>query len=74
MTDPTKRELREQKREIKRAGGKRRRRLLKQALTENPDDAPSTETDFGRYETARLNGRDRDASRRRPDRPDDGGR
>jgi hypothetical protein len=62
--EPTRRELREQKREIKRAGGKRRRRQLKQALAEDPDEAPDARFDFGRYESARLNGIDHDATRR----------
>ena len=64
--EPTKRELRQQKREIKRAGSQRRRRQLKQALRENPEEAPYTEFDFGRYESARFNGMDHDATRRRP--------
>lgn len=62
--EPTKRELREQKREIKRAGGKRRLRQLKQALVEDPEGAPDGQFDFGRYESARLNGIDHDATRR----------
>ncbi|HMB06379.1 MAG TPA: hypothetical protein VKP69_21930 [Isosphaeraceae bacterium] len=63
---PTKRELRQRKREIKRAGGKRRRRQLKQALAEDPADAPYAEFDFGRFESAKLNGMDHDATRRHP--------
>jgi hypothetical protein len=64
--EPTKRELRQQKRALKQAGSQRRRRLLKQALREDPEDAGSSEADFGRYRTAPLNGMDRDATRRRP--------
>ena len=64
--DNTKRELRQQKREIKRAGGKRRRRLLKQGLAERPEEAPDSEFDFGRYSSAKLNGIDRDSKRERP--------
>ncbi|SIO04393.1 hypothetical protein SAMN05444166_2175 [Singulisphaera sp. GP187] len=63
--DQTKRELRQQKREIKRAGGKRRRRLLKQGLAERPDEAPDTEFDFGRFCSAKMNGIDRDSTRHR---------
>ena len=64
MRDTTKRELREQKREIKRAGVQRVRRLLKQGLVENPEEVHATEFDFGRYSTVELNGLDRDANRR----------
>jgi hypothetical protein len=62
--EPTKRELRQQKRDIKRAGGKRRRRQLKQGLAEHPEEARDTSFDFGRYRSATLNGIDRDATRR----------
>jgi hypothetical protein len=61
--EPTKRELRQQKREIKRAGSQRRRRMLKQQLRENPEDAPLGEFDFGRYSSAPFNGLDHDATR-----------
>jgi hypothetical protein len=63
--EPTKRELRQQKREIKRAGSQRRRRMLKQALRENPEEAPNAEYDFGRFSSAPFNGLDHDATRRR---------
>ncbi len=62
--EPTKRELRQEKREIKRAGSKRRRRQLKQQLAEHPEDAAHAEFDFGRYESSPLNGMDHDATRR----------
>jgi hypothetical protein len=62
--EPTKRELRQQKREIKRAGSQRRRRLLKQALRDHPEDAPSTEFDFGRSSSSPFNGMDHDSTRR----------
>ena len=39
--DPTKREERQTKREIKRAGSQRRRRQWKRDLRENPEEAPS---------------------------------
>ena len=63
--EPTKRELRQEKRAIKRAGSQRRRRQGKRALVENPDEAPFTGDDFGHYSSAPLNGIDRDATRRR---------
>jgi len=55
-----KRELRQLKREIKRKGGKLRRRQLKQGLAENPEAAHETVVDFGRLESKPLNGLDRD--------------
>jgi hypothetical protein len=61
--EPTKRELRELKRQIKRAGGKRRRRQLKQGLLEHPEEAHHTEFDFGRYRSAPMNGLDRGSDR-----------
>src|SRR4051812_35609528 len=64
MRDNTRSELLEQKRELKRAGGKRRRRMLKQSLIDNPEDAHEVEGDFGRYRSAPLNGLDHDATRR----------
>lgn len=63
--DRQKREWRELKREIKRAGNKRRRQQGKRALAERPDEAPYLEADLGRYRSADLNGIDRDATRRR---------
>jgi hypothetical protein len=56
---PEKRELRQLKREIKRAGSQRRRRLLKRDLIENPEEAHRAEVDFGRLRSADLNGIDR---------------
>ena len=70
--DRTKREFREEKRVLKRAGGKRRRRELKRVLEESPDDVPFVEPDFGRLATAPLNGADRDATRHRAElKPDE---
>jgi hypothetical protein len=60
-----KRRLRKLKRDIKRAGNKRRRQLLKRQLTENPEETPHTEFDFGRTSSETLNGLDRDSTRRR---------
>ena len=63
--DPDKRKLRQLKRDIKRAGNKRRRQHLKRQLAENPEDAPYHEFDFGHNTSAGLNAIDRDATRRR---------
>ena len=63
--EPTKRELRRLKKEIKRAGSQRRRREWKRDLRENPEEAAYSEEDFGRYSTAELNGIDHDSTRRR---------
>ncbi len=63
--EPTKRELRQQKREIKRLGSQRRRRQWKRALAEQPEEALNSEFDFGRYSSAQFNGMDRDSTRRR---------
>jgi hypothetical protein len=58
-----KRELRQLKREIKRAGGKHRRRLLKQGLAEHPEEAHEDDPGFGKFRSAELNGLDRPANR-----------
>jgi hypothetical protein len=63
--EPTKRELREAKRILKRKGNQRLRRQLKRTLAESPDEASETGQDYGRYESSRLNGMDHDATRRR---------
>ncbi len=63
--DKLKRELREEKRQIKRAGTKKVRRLLKQGLMDHPDEAHHDAPNPGRHSTAKLNGLDRDATRRR---------
>ena len=63
--EPTKRELRQLKRDVKRAGSQRRRRQWKRDLRENPEEAPYSEEDFGRFSTAALNGMDQDQTRRR---------
>jgi hypothetical protein len=63
--EPTKRELRQLKREIKRAGSQRRRREWKRQLRENPEETPYAQEDFGRYSTAELNGIDQDQTRLR---------
>lgn len=61
-----KREHRELKRVVKRAGHKHNRNLVKRALTERPDEADQLADEFGRHRSADLNGIDRDSTRRRP--------
>jgi hypothetical protein len=63
--DPEKRQLRKLKREVKRAGGKRRRQELKRDLADNPEEAHLKEFEFGRDTTTGMNGMDQDATRRR---------
>jgi hypothetical protein len=63
--DQDKRQFRKLKRDIKRAGNKRRRQHLKRELIANPDEAPHTEFDFGATSSQTLNGMDHDATRRR---------
>ncbi|CAN5831435.1 hypothetical protein BH23PLA1_BH23PLA1_12880 [soil metagenome] len=65
MDPKEKRELRELKRVIKRAGGKRRRRQWKRDLIENPEGAHRTEENLGRYRSSEFNGLDRDLTRQR---------
>jgi hypothetical protein len=60
-----KRLQRELKRQIKRAGNKRRRRALKEELANNPEDAAFSEEYFGRYSSESLNGADNDSTRRK---------
>jgi hypothetical protein len=61
--DPDKRRYRKLKRDIKRAGNKRRRQHLKRELAESPKEAPYSEFDFGDTSSATMNGIDSDASR-----------
>ena len=65
--DRDKRSLRQEKREIKKAGSKRRRRYLKRELRDEPEDAAHTQFRFGRDSSSRLNGLDEDPTRRRTD-------
>ncbi|MFO0927777.1 MAG: hypothetical protein U0736_12185 [Gemmataceae bacterium] len=60
-----KRRHRELKRDIKKAGNRKRRNTLKRDLARNPEGAAFTEPDVGRNASAPLNGIDRDATRRR---------
>ncbi len=63
--DQDKRKYREIKRDIKKAGNRKRRRQLQRELLDNPEDAAHSEFDFGRNSSAGLNGNDRDATRRK---------
>jgi hypothetical protein len=60
-----KRHYRQLKRDIKKAGNRKRRRHLERELAENPEEAARSDFDFGRDSSAPLNGNDRDATRRR---------
>jgi hypothetical protein len=71
MRHEDKRRLRQLKRDIKRAGSKRRRQHLKRELVENPEEAPYSAFDFGRTSSHTLNGMDQDATRRRSEKPAD---
>ena len=71
MDPREKRQYRKLKRDVKRAGSKRRRRFLKRELVENPEEAPYSEFDFGSDSSAGLNGLDQDATRRRAREPDE---
>ena len=60
-----KRKLRQLKREIKKAGNKRRRQHLKRDLERNPEEAAHSEYDFGNLSSETLNRLDQDATRRK---------
>jgi hypothetical protein len=63
--DQDKRRQRRLKRDVKRAGNKRRRNQLKRELVERPEAAHESEEELGRYRSADYNGLDQDATRRR---------
>jgi hypothetical protein len=67
MMHDDKRQMRKLKRDIKKAGNKRRRLHFKRALQDNPEVAHEAEFEFGRDSSAGLNGADRDATRRTAD-------
>jgi hypothetical protein len=60
-----KRELRQLKREIKKAGNRKRRLTLKRDLRDNPEDAAHSPIRFGRNISSSLNGFDKDSTRKR---------
>jgi hypothetical protein len=65
MDSREKRQYRKLKRDIKRAGNKRRRQHLKRDLAESPEEAAHSEFDFGSDSSTWLNGLDNDATRRK---------
>lgn len=65
MSHEQKRDLRKLKREIKKAGSRKRRANLKRDLRENPEEAPFSELRYGRNRSSNLNGFDRDSTRKR---------
>jgi len=60
-----KRRHRQLKRDVKKAGNRKRRRHLDRELARDPESAHEAEFDFGRDSSAGLNGIDDDATRRR---------
>jgi hypothetical protein len=60
-----KRRHRQLKRDVKKAGNRKRRQQLKRDLVRNPEEAAFTEVELGSDTSAPLNGIDRDATRRR---------
>lgn len=56
--DNDKRELRELKRVVKRAGNKLVRREAKRAIEESPEEAHKVETSYGRLSSSEYNGLD----------------
>ena len=60
-----KRQHRQLKRELKKAGNRKRRQHLKRDLVENPEETARVDFDFGRTASAPLNGNDQDSTRRR---------
>jgi hypothetical protein len=63
--DQEKRERRQLKREIKRKGTQHRRRLLKRALADHPEEAVDDIPTVGRYRSSDFNGLDHDATRKK---------
>jgi hypothetical protein len=63
--DPAKRQLRQLKRVLKRAGSKHRRRDLKRQLAQNPEAASEADENLGRHRSDGFNGLDRDNTRKR---------
>ena len=65
MNHDDKRRLRQLKRDVKKAGNRKRRQHLKRTLRADPEGAAEAEFDYGRDSSAGLNGNDQDATRRR---------
>lgn len=63
---PEKKELRDTKRSLKKAGNKKRRGKLKQQLRDDPDEAHTNEPSVGKYSSEPFNGMiDNDRTRKR---------
>jgi hypothetical protein len=60
-----KRQYRQLKRDIKKAGNRKRRRSLQRDLARNPEAAADSDFAYGRDSSAPLNGNDKDSTRRR---------
>ena len=60
-----KKQLRKLKRDVKKAGNKKRRGQLKRDLRDKPEEAHWSEPTFGKASSETLNGLDQDATRRR---------
>jgi hypothetical protein len=60
-----KRRHRQLKRDVKKAGNRKRRRHLDRELARNPEEAHEAEFAFGPDTSEHLNGNDHDATRRR---------
>jgi hypothetical protein len=58
-----KRRQRQLKREVKKAGNRKRRRHFDRTLERDPETAHEIEFDYGRDSSVGLNGLDRDATR-----------
>lgn len=71
MRKADKREHRETKRIVKRAGHKHVRNTVKRVLNESPEEAVDLKDDFGRYRSDVMNGIDNDSTRTRINRVDD---
>jgi hypothetical protein len=65
MPHDDKRRFRKLKRDLKRAGSKRRRRVLKQQVADGTVDEDTVDDGLGRNRTEWLNGMDKDAKRRK---------
>lgn len=63
MPQPDKKQLRKMKKDIKKQGGKRARRRLKENLRDNPAEAHEAEIDFGQLSSKPWNRLDNDATR-----------
>lgn len=63
--DREKRQLRKLKRDVKKAGNKKRRARLKRDLLDNPEEAHWNEPSVGKLSSQTLNGLDQDATRKR---------